>query len=266
MDFGLTGLLFLGLLAACANFFGGLLVLPSGALNRSERFFKAVIALGAGLLLAVIFIEILPRTIELWLSLPTNKQTNEFSITPMLLVLGGYLLINFFEQLLIPHLHIESREQAVIPQSAAFAAIGGLLFHAFFDGVAVAAAVSVNFSAGVLVLAAVFLHKLPEGFTVASLALASGQTARKAVLASAVAGLTTLLGVLLFLLLKTQINLSVAYVLPFAAGVTLYVAASELIPELYHHGKQNRLVSIFVFVGVAVFFVLHYLVHKMIEG
>jgi zinc transporter ZupT len=266
MEFGLTGLLILGLLAACSNFLGGLLILPSGALQRSERFYKAVIALGAGFLMAVIFIEILPRTIELWQTLQTSQQSAEFSITPMLLLLAGYLLINFFEQLLIPHLHIQSHSNAVIPPSAAYAAIGGLLFHAFFDGVALAAAVSVNFTAGLLVLAAVFLHKLPEGFTVASLMLAAGQTARKAVLASAIVGLTTLLGVLLFSLLNTQINLSVAYVLPFAAGITLYVAASELIPELYHHGKQNKLVSIFVFVGVAVFFTLHYFVHQLIEG
>jgi zinc transporter ZupT len=260
-----SNLLILGLLAACANFIGGLLILPTSAARRDERLFKAVIALGAGFLLAVIFIEILPRTIELWQAFQTEKGA-EFPVAPMLLILGGYLLINFFEQLLIPHLHLKAHGETIIQPSAAYAAIGGLLFHAFFDGVAIAAAVSVNFSAGLLVFAATFLHKLPEGFTVASLVLAAGQTVRKAIIASAVVGLTTLLGVLMFALLKNQLDLSVAYVLPVAAGVTLYVAASELIPELYHHGKQNRIVSLFVFTGVALFFLLHYFLHRLAEN
>jgi zinc transporter ZupT len=267
MPLGLTSLLLLGLLAAFANFFGGLLVLPAGGAVRDNKILlKSLVATGAGFLLAVIFIELVPRTIELWLAGKTGDQNHEILIYPMLLLLGGYLLINFFEQTLIPHLHLESHSKAVIAPSAAYAAIGGLLFHSFFDGLALAAAVSVNFSAGLLVFLAIFLHKLPEGFTATSLVLAAGGTIRRAIMVSAVLGLTTLFGIVVFAILKTQLDLSVAYVLPITAGVTLYVAASELIPELYHHGEQNRLVSLFVFAGVVMFFLLHFLLHSLLEG
>lgn len=268
MQFEATGLLFLGVLAAFANLVGGLLILPAGgAIRRNEIFLKALVASGAGFLLAVIFIEIIPRTADLWLAQNASADgRSEVLIAPMLLLLGGYLLINFFEQTLIPHLHIESHSKGVIAPRSAYAAIGGLLFHSFFDGLALASAVSVNFSAGLLVFLAIFLHKLPDGFTAVSLILAAGENTGKAIAASAVVGLMTLLGVLLFVLVKTQINVSVAYILPFSAGVTLYVAASELIPELYHHGERNRLVSIFVFAGVVLFFVLHYTLHALLES
>ena len=55
---------------------------------------------------------------------------------------------------------------------------------------------------------------------------------------------------------------AVAYALPFSAGVTLYVAASDLIPEVNHKEERNPTVSIVVFGGVALF----YLLHRLIEG
>ncbi|MDQ4121157.1 MAG: ZIP family metal transporter [Acidobacteriota bacterium] len=266
MSFETTSLLFLGLFAAFANLAGGLLILPAGGvLRRSELLLKSLVAAGAGFLLAVIFIEIVPRTADLWLAGNAAQEKSEMLMPPMLLLLGGYLLINFFEQTLIPHLHLESHSKAVIAPRKAYAAIGGLLFHSFFDGLALASALSVNFSAGVLVFLAVFLHKLPEGFTAVSLVLAAGETVKKAIGVCAILGLVTLLGIAVFVLVKNQATVSVAYVLPFSAGVALYVAASELIPELYHHGESNRLISLFVFAGVVLFFVLHYMLHRLVE-
>jgi zinc and cadmium transporter len=63
-------------------------------------------------------------------------------------------------------------------------------------------------------------------------------------------------------LLSERINDAVGYALPFSAGVTLYVAASDLIPEVNHKEERNPTVSIFVFGGVALF----YLLHRLIEG
>jgi zinc transporter ZupT len=51
-----------------------------------------------------------------------------------------------------------------------------------------------------------------------------------------------------------------------ASGVMLYVAASDLIPEVNHHGGKRPIVSFFVFGGVALFFLLHYLLHLLLEG
>lgn len=87
--------------------------------------------------------------------------------------------------------------------------------------------------------------------------LASGRSARKARIASLAIGAATIAGVITVAILRTRINAAVAYALPFSAGVTLYVAASDLIPEVNHKEEKNPMVSIVVFVGVALFYLLH---------
>ena len=163
-----------------------------------------------------------------------------------------------------PHFHFgaETHPESFMRPSAAYAAVGGLWIHTFFDGVSIAAAFLVNFRVGLLVFIAILLHKMPEGFTVASIMLASGRSSRKALWATAAIGAATIAGVITVALLDTRINSAVGYALPFSAGVTLYVAASDLIPEVNHKEEKNPTVSIVVFVGVALF----YLLHKLIEG
>ena len=182
----------------------------------------------------------------------------------MTLLLGGYLLIQLFEHTLAPHFHFgaETHPESFMKPSAAYTAVGGLWIHTFFDGVSIAAAFLVNFSVGLLVFIAILLHKMPEGFTVASIMLASGRSTQKALWATAAIGAATLAGVVAVALLNTRISNAVGYALPFSAGVTLYVAASDLIPEVNHKEERNPMVSIVVFVGVALF----YLLHRLIEG
>jgi ZIP family zinc transporter/zinc and cadmium transporter len=121
----------------------------------------------------------------------------------------------------------------------------GLAIHTFFDGVAIAAGFLVSTWLGVVVFFAVFLHKLPEGFTVASMMLASGQGKKKAVQAAALLGVATLAGVLLTSVLQGQLK----YALPISGGVTLYVAATDLLPEV--NREPGWRMALLVFTGVA---------------
>jgi ZIP family zinc transporter/zinc and cadmium transporter len=107
----------------------------------------------------------------------------------------------------------------------------------------------------VVLFIAVFLHKLPEGFTVASLMLASGQGKRKALLAAGLQGAVTLLGVLLTSLLKDQLK----YALPLAGGVTLYVAATDLLPEVNREPSWRT--ALLVFAGVISLLIMQRLFH-----
>jgi zinc and cadmium transporter len=102
---------------------------------------------------------------------------------------------------------------------------------------------------------AIFLHKLPEGFTVASLMLASGQSRRMAFLSSAILGGATLAGVSLMFWLRGAVREA----LPLSAGVTLYVAASDLIPEVNREPGPGM--ALLVFLGVAIFLVLKAFFH-----
>src|SRR2546426_1046271 len=95
-DFTMTGistLLLLGALAALANLAGGLLLASSGAHRRETRLLKYLIALGAGFMLAAIFIEMLPESVSLWAVKMIDSPSAEAAVIPMTLLLGGYLLI-----------------------------------------------------------------------------------------------------------------------------------------------------------------------------
>jgi ZIP family zinc transporter/zinc and cadmium transporter len=127
---------------------------------------------------------------------------------------------------------------------AGIAAVLGLVIHTFFDGVAIASGVLVSTWLGGVIFLAVFLHKLPEGSTVASLMLASGQSRRIALLSSVALGGATLAGVGLMYLLRGAVDIA----LPFSAGVTVYVAASDLMPEVNREPAVGM--PILVFLGV----------------
>ena len=139
------------------------------------------------------------------------------------------------------------------------------MIHTFFDGVSIAAAAQVDFNVGFLVFIAIFLHKFPEGFTIASMILATGKGLKQVIYATSIVGATTFLGVLFFYFIGANFGFTVAYALPLASGVTLYVAASDLIPEVNHHGGKRPLVSFSVFAGVALFFLLHFILHSFFE-
>src|SRR5580765_3665442 len=194
----LPELLLFGLLAGGANLVGGLLLIRSGAHRLGERFLKYLVALGAGFMLAAIFIEIVPESFSLWTEGLQGKEAAQSIAGSMTLLLGGYLLIQLFEHTIAPHFHFgaETHPDSFMRPSAAYTAVGGLWIHTFFDGVSIAAAFLVSFKVGLLIFIAILLHKMPEGFTVASIMLASGRSTQKALLATAAIGAATLAGVI----------------------------------------------------------------------
>ena len=203
-------------------------------------------------MLAVTFLEIVPRTVSLWVSSDGDEQLH----IPMLLFLGGYVFTQFFEHTVAPHFHTgqEPHSDSVISLGSAYAGIGGLAIHTFLDGVAIAAAAQLDPRVGFLVFLGVLLHKFPEGLTIASMVLAAGQGVRQVLIATSVVGASTIAGLLLFHFLGLSIGVSAMYVLPVASGITLYVAASDLIPEVNHQGSRSPMVSISVLIGILLFY------------
>jgi zinc and cadmium transporter len=239
----------LGVLAAAANLAGGFFVIYR---QWSREYLKYFLALGAGFMLAVSLVDMLPESLRLASVRPyaiyprVVGAGNEWAEV-MLLVLGGYLLVHFFEHTLAPHFHFgeETHVEEMAAAHVGYAAVMGLAIHTFFDGVAIASGLLVSESLGVLIFVAIFLHKLPEGFTVASLMMASGQGRRAAFWSSAILGASTLVGVAVMLLWRAEVRIA----LPVSAGVTLYVAASDLIPEVNH--ERGVRWALLVFLGVA---------------
>jgi len=224
----------LGAAAAAANVVGGLVVVSRRHWN--EAFLKYFLALGAGFMLAATFLRMLPASLEL-------------SDRAPLLILAGYMLVHFFEHTVAPHFHFgeEVHGEVMMNPAVAFSALVGLSTHTFFDGVSIASGFLVSAPLGFLIFGAVALHKIPEGVTVASIALASGRGPRGALIASFVLAAATLAGVFGM----HRFAGAVAYGLPLSTGVTLYVAASDLMPEV-NEDRSIRM-ALGVFLGVALF-------------
>lgn len=235
----------LGFTAGAANLAGGALLVRR---EWEQRYLKYFMALGAGFMLATAITEMVPASVTME---GGNGGRAGF------LVLLGYLIIHFCEHVVSGHFHFgeETHSDEFVAHHKSVTVLLGLAIHAFFDGIAIASGFQVSNWLGWIVFLAIFLHKVPEGFTVSSVMLASGRSAAKAFAASAVLGIGTLLGVLTMVMVRH----GVAIGLPISAGVTIYVAASDIVPEV--NREPGIRMPLLLFVGVAVLFLLDHLFH-----
>lgn len=228
--------------AALANVAGALVVV-----RRSElgvRTLDVSLAFGAGFMLAVATLGMLPEVFE------------RSEGTPAPWLLAGFLAVHLAQHVLTPHFHFGEETHRVSSAASLSAAIG-LSLHAFFDGVAIASGFMVSGRLGLLLFLAVFFHKLPEGLSIASLSLAAGQSGARAVALSVVPAIATLLGGV-FTSGGTVLG---THGLALAAGVTLYVAASNLIPVF--QGRRGPASAVAFFGGVGAFLVAELVLKAM---
>ena len=226
--------------AALGNVAGALAVVRHE--RRSLRVIEACLAFGAGFMLAVAVLGVMPQVLA-------------ESAAEALYVLLGYLAVHLAQHVLTPHFHF-GEETHRVSAATGISALLGLTLHTFFDGVAIASGFLVSSQLGVLLFLAVLLHKLPEGVTIASVMVAGGQGRARAIGAAAVLGVATVLGVLL----TEHVGGLARHGLAISAGVTLYVAASNLVPEL--QARRGWLTAAAFFGGAAGFFAAE----RLLEG
>jgi zinc and cadmium transporter len=220
-------------LAAGANVLGGVVVTMR---DWDGRLLRYAVALGAGFMLAAALLKMVPESARLTRLAPT-------------LVLGGYLLIHLFEHTVAPHFHYgEETHAEEMSRAAGASALVGLVVHSFFDGISIGSGFMVNRALGLLLFAALILHKAPEGFAIASVVLAARGTRRQALLAASAVGAATLVGGVAMLGSAGAVGPA----LGVSAGVTLYVAASDLVPEVNREGGPP--IALTVFAGVVLYF------------
>lgn len=280
VDTGIQPAVFLlAIVAGLANVLGGGLILvrrqwPIVALRR-------ILAASAGFLLAVAFLELIPESLE-------ASSSNAVWILGGFVAI--YVLQQFVlgRHVHAPgavgsHSHGQGCERCnsgnagagalaggyenpdvdrVAPRSSiGRAAFTGMLLHTFFDGVSLAAGFAVSTRAGILVFIAVLLHKLPDGLVIASIMLAADLGRRQAFLSSLALGIATVAGFSTMSLLSgaststgTAANpVEIASVaLALSAGAFIYVAASDLIPEVLMEKEKD--LPILVIGGMLVFY------------
>jgi len=229
------------LLAGAANVLGGAVV----TLRRwDDRLLRYAVALGAGFMLAAVVLRMIPES---------GRLT---SVAPGL-VLAGYLLIHLFEHTVAPHFHFgEETHPEELSATASVSALLGLLVHSFFDGISIGSGFIIDRALGLLLFGAIVLHKAPEGFAIASLVLATRGTRSRALLAAAAVGAASLVGGLSIFGVRTLVGPALA----LSAGVTLYVSATDLVPEV--NREHGTAIALTVFAGV----LLYYLTERVLAA
>lgn len=242
-----------GLVTASTTMAGGLWIASRpGTWLTTERL-AGLMALGAGLLMAVLAFELLPASVE-------HGGPHVFGW-----LFAGVVAVLVFERYLAPrltfltpavhphhshphhahdhhdgheHAHEHSHDDphdhgpaALLSHGAACSALGCLLVCTFFDGVAMSAGFAVSPQVGFLIAIGLIAHMLPEGVLASTVVLASGNSAKLARRAAIATGLAFLLGMVVPLMLQGVVGVGMmTVVLPFAAGVLLYVVLGQLMP------------------------------------
>ena len=207
--------LLLGAIAALADVAGGFVLVRAKGVQEYLRYF---VALGAGFLMATSVLEMLPESLRL-----------DAKLAPVL-VMAGYCAVHFLEHTINAHFHFgeETHGGEFVSTKTSYSVLAGLAVHALFDGVAIGSGFALSSGLGWLIFLAILLHKAPEGFTMASVMLASGSSRSTALFSAVILAATTLLGVLVIGLVPGLVRFG----LPVSAGVALYVAATDLVPEV----------------------------------
>ena len=202
-----------GLAAAAANVVGAVAV-TSGR-RWSVHALDRTLAFAAGFLLSVAFVELIPEAIE--------HGGETAAVTALL----AYLAVHVTQHTIGKHFHFGEETHAV-SRLVSRSALVGLLLHTFVDGVAVSSGLHVSDTVGTLVFIGVLLHKFPEGLAISSLFLAAGASRGAAIAAAGFLGAATLAGVAL----TDSVEGLRSHGLAISAGVTIYVGASNLVPEI----------------------------------
>ena len=207
------------------------LVLKNDWLNK---IILVLVALSSGALLGGAFLHLLPEAItELGPSLDV-----------FLYLLLGFCLLFVLEQFLHWHHQHNTKNQTVKPFSYLILISDGV--HNFIDGLVIAASFIVSFPAGVATTIAIGLHEIPQELGDFGVLIHGGMSKSKALLYNYISAMAAIAGGLIGYFASSINETSIVYLLPFAAGNFIYIAASDLIPEIKHRENLGKSIVHFI--------------------
>lgn len=234
-----------GFLIFLAALTGGLL--PLWIKSQNENLLKLFISFGAGLLLSMSFLHmipeafhLIPKTFGLWL-------------------LVGFCLLLFLERFIMVH---ACEEHGCHYHTVGIAAFMGLTIHGLIEGFALASSQIVT-HLGFLVLIAILSHKAPAGIALTSILKMAGKKPSQILSFNLGVALSGPIGIFLaYWILKSQhYSQAAGILLSISAGTFLYIGACDLLPEIHRTDgeKIKRLISFCL--GIFVSILSGYLVH-----
>ena len=244
--------------AGVLGFLGALLLLWKADIVKKIAHYFLSFAVGA--MLGAVFFDLLPESFELH---DAHKAS--------LLILLGIIISFVVEKILVIqhcHKHGIDRKGGVCNTSRLHASaslvIVGDFIHNFLDGVLVASAFFVSIPLGISAAIAEIAHEIPQEIGDFSVMIASGMKKARVLFWSIVSELGSVLGAVLVIVFHGRIDGLAELLLPVAAGGLLYIALSDLVPELHHENRINHSVAHFVLIVLGV--VLLFFVGNLLGG
>ncbi len=223
------------------------LLLQKELLNRLLLF---LVSFSAGALLGSAFIHLLPEAVEIFSD----------DIQLPLFILSGILLFFILEKLICwRHCHIPTSEDH--PHPLAFMNLIGDGFHNFIDGMVIAGSYLINIPLGLITTIAVIIHEIPQEIGDFGVLIYGGFSKLKAVIFNLLSAFIALGGVVFAIFLGEKGEIFSQFLIPFTVGGFIYIAASDLIPELRKETKIQKSFFQFLFLlaGILVMALLLFL-------
>ncbi|MCL1908441.1 MAG: ZIP family metal transporter [Holophagaceae bacterium] len=215
------------LIACLATLLGGWLVVRF--LQNRASIMRYISGMAAGYLVSATVVRIMPEALH-------------FGGEKMVFwILGGFLIVHVIEHGITPHFHYgeELVEHEGSPTTGIIALLG-LSMHSFLDGMSITAAMHAQSALGIIVFVGVLLHRIPEGATISSIFLVRGFGPRAALYAAGTLAIAALLGAFL----QDILRIPVGSVLAISAGLALYVASADLLPQAQKERGWKSTVSL----------------------
>lgn len=217
----------------------------------SQKINLLLVSLAIGALLGDAFIHLLPEAFE--------------TLDPLIvsfLVIGGLLIFFILEKILRwHHCHEINCTENDHKHIIALNTFGDTI-HNLVDGMLIAASFMVDIKLGIVTSIAVLLHEIPQEIGDFAVLIHSGLSLKKALIYNFFSATSAFVGVLLVFIIGSKITFLSNYLLPITAGGFIYLAASDLIPELHRHDppiSHSLLQLLFIILGVALMSILVFL-------
>ena len=205
--------------------------------EKLKKILLFLVSFAAGGLLGDSFIHLLPEAIK----------ESGFTLGVSLAVLVGLLLFFVLEKFICwRHCHIPTSKSH--PHPVVFMNLIGDGFHNFIDGAVISASFLTTIPLGIATTLAVVLHEIPQEIGDFGVLLHGGLSKTKALIFNFASALTAVVGAILVLILGERIVGVSQLLIPFTAGGFIYIAGSDLIPEL--HKETNLAKSFLQMVGL----------------
>ncbi len=208
-----------------------------------NKILLVLVAFSAGALIGGAFLHLIPEAIE--------KVAPDKTLTIFLYLLFGFCIFFVLEQFIRWHHHHSMSHPEIMPFSYLILISDGV--HNFIDGLIIAASFVVAFPMGIVTALAVALHEIPQEIGDYGVLVYGGFKKVKALFLNFLSAVTVVLGGIAGFLLSEKIGGSIIFLLPFAAGGFIYVACSDLIPEIKQKtGSKESLIHFLIFLlGIA---------------